>query len=175
MTIAGLTGGIACGKTTVSRIMKDYGFAVISADDISHTITEKNRLVLSRIKKTFGKEFLNKDGSLIRENLSKIIFADKEKREMLNKIVHPQIIRSIEDEISAYKKMGVDIIIIEAALLFEIGYDQNVDIKLVVATNRNLQIKRLMKRDNCDKKEAIIRVKKGNNNFPFKFSFIIFL
>lgn len=158
MILVGLTGGIASGKTTACKIISKCGLPIISADEISHKLTREDCTILKEIESKFGKGVLEKDGSLNRKKMASIIFNDRKKRELLNKIIHPVIINSINSEIKRLKKRQGMLVIIEAALLFESEYDKMVDHKLVIAVDPSVQIRRLQERDSITKEETLRRI-----------------
>ncbi|SKA99913.1 dephospho-CoA kinase [Caloramator quimbayensis] len=158
MKIIGLTGGIASGKSFVSDILKEEGIIVIDADIISREIVFKGSEALKDIEQNFGKEVLNNDGTLNRKRLGSLVFSDKNKLETLNKIMHPKIIDEIKKRIETVRMQGVNLCVIDAPLLIETGLYHIVDIVLLVYVNREVQIKRLIKRDNISFEEAEKRI-----------------
>ncbi len=149
--VLGLTGGIATGKTLVSSFFRELGAEVIDADEIARLIVQKGSPVLNRIEEAFGKEVFLEDGSLNRKRLRELIISDPEKRMLLNSITHPVIIAKEEELV---EKSQSDIVIVDAALLIESGsYKRFKEIILVYAPFE-VQLARLMKRDNMDKESA---------------------
>jgi len=96
MLILGLTGGIACGKSTVAHLLETRGAKVIDADKIAHEVMRPGTNVWKGIVDYFGKSILNKDSSINREKLARIIFAEEKKRRKLEEIVHPAVIKIIK-------------------------------------------------------------------------------
>lgn len=160
MILVGLTGGIASGKSTASSIFKELGAYIIDADILAREIVEPLKPAWKDVVKNFGKGILNKDNSINRKKLAEIVFNNKKKREMLNAIVHPRVLKrakEIEREIA--KKDPEAVIIFDAALLIESGAYKKMDKNIVVYADEDVQIKRLMKRDGLTKDEAIKRIK----------------
>ena len=161
--VIGLTGGIGTGKSTVSQILRNKGFSVIDLDVISHKVIEFPSVV-EKIVKNFGKEVLennenNNDGNrtISREKLGKIIFSDREKRFTLNSIMHPEILRIMQKKILKCKSKNEKenkIIFVEIQLLFEVQWEKEFDYILLVAAKRNIQVRRVLKRDKRSEKEA---------------------
>ena len=162
--VIGLTGGIGTGKSTVSQILKDRGFTVIDLDVISHEVV-KFPSVVEKIIKNFGREVLvdNEAENYIvsRKKLGKIIFADKEKRFALNSIMHPEILRVMRKKILECKlkkekdeKGKNKIIFVEIQLLFEVGWENEFDLILLVWADKNTQIKRVLARDKRSENET---------------------
>jgi dephospho-CoA kinase len=147
MKVLGITGGIATGKTTVSKILKRYGGYLISADDIAHRIILPKKKAYKKIVKQFGKEILNKNLTINRKKLADIIFKKKKLRKILENITHPEIIKTIKKEIKKAKKgKKYKFIILEAPLLFEAKISNLADLIIVVACSKKTQIKRLIKK-----------------------------
>ena len=141
--ILGLTGGLGSGKTYVAKIFKSYAAQVIDADNIAHSIIRPGKKTYKRVVKNFGRQILNKDKTVNRSWLARIIFSDKKLLFKLNRIMHPEIIRIIKTKIKTASKQ---IIIIDAPLLIEAGLKKMVDKIIVVAATKENQINRLLKR-----------------------------
>ena len=91
MLNVGLTGGIACGKSTVSRMLAEKGAVLIDFDELAHAVQEPEGAVWREIVRHFGEEILHEDRTIDRRKLGETVFADLEKRELLNRLVHPAI------------------------------------------------------------------------------------
>ncbi len=160
MILVGLTGGIASGKSTASKIFKDLGAYIIDADVLSREVVEPSKPAWSKIVKRFGKEILNKDNSINRKKLAEIVFNNKKKRELLNSIVHPIVFkRAKEIEKEIVKKDPDAVIIFDAALLIESGAYKKMDKNIVVYADEDVQIKRLLNRNRFAKDEAVKRIR----------------
>lgn len=155
--VIGLTGGIGTGKSTVSQILKDRGFPVIDLDVISHEVIEFSSVV-EKIVQNFGREVLDEDEAgnctISREKLGKIIFANKEKRLALNSIMHPEILKVMHKKILECKSEKNKIIFVEVQLLFEVQWEKEFDYILLVATKRDMQVRRVLERDKRSEEEA---------------------
>ncbi|AEE91750.1 dephospho-CoA kinase [Tepidanaerobacter acetatoxydans] len=148
MTVVGLTGGIASGKSTVSSLLKDKGAAIIDADEIAKEIMSKGKPVWINVVNHFGEQILNDDKSDIdRKKLADIVFSDRIQLEALNSLTHPEILKEIKKQLENYKKAGRKVIVIDAALLLESGLDALVDEVWLVAVDEKTQIKRLIMRE----------------------------
>lgn len=154
--IIGLTGSIATGKSQSSKIFKQLGCYIIDADKLSRTLTVKGSKCLADIVRVFGKDILKPNGELDRKKLGLIVFSDKQAKTELEKIIHPHIIKEINEVIA--KKYKTADIIVDAPLLFEVGLDRVCDKVIVIYAKYHLQLKRLMKRDNLSKQEAEKRI-----------------
>jgi len=160
MILVGLTGGIASGKSTASKIFKKLGAYIIDADVLAREVVEPLKPAWKEIVRSFGKGVLNKDNSINRKRLAEIVFNNKKKRELLNSIVHPRVFKrakEIEKEIA--EKDPEVVIIFDAALLIESGYYKKMDKNIVVYADEDVQVKRLIKRDGLTKDEAKKRIK----------------
>lgn len=167
MRVIGLTGGIASGKSTISKMIKEIGIPIIDADEISREIVSKDSLVLKRIAKEFGEDVLNEDGTLNRKKLSNIVFRESTLLKKLNLITHPAIKNKIKEKIEEYKKSGIKCCVIDAALLIEAGFLDITDLCLLVYVDKDVQLKRLMDRDNITY-EAALRIIESQMNLDEK-------
>ncbi|MGE4384721.1 MAG: dephospho-CoA kinase [Endomicrobiaceae bacterium] len=154
--IIGLTGSIATGKSQSSKIFKELGCYIIDADKISWLLTTKGSRSLKDIVDNFGTDVLTAQGYLNRKKLADIIFNDKQSKKDLERILHPHIIKKI-NEIIAKKYECVDIIV-DAPLLFEVGLDRICDKIIVIYAEYHLQLNRLIRRDKISKEEAVQRI-----------------
>ena len=158
--IIGLTGGIASGKSTVSKYLAEKGFKVYDADKIAKDISEK-KLVQEEIIATFGDKILEENRNIDRKKLKEIVFEDKEKLKQLNAIIHPKVI----DFYKKLKEKNTDeIIIFDVPLLFESGIEKFCDKILVVISDYEIQLNRIVERDKIDRDlaEKIIKSQLSN-------------
>ena len=149
MLVLGLTGNIGCGKSSVSTIFMNHGIEIVDADIVARHIFEDLDL-LNKVFSTFGETIKNEDGSLNRKALGNIVFNDDEKLIALNNLTHPKIKENI--------LKGKKIVAIDAALLIEDNYLPYIDKLILVTCKKDIQIKRIIARDNCTEKEAISRI-----------------
>jgi dephospho-CoA kinase len=155
----GLTGGIACGKSTVAELLQDLGAAVIDADLEAKLLMRPGLPVWSSLVHEFGSGILNFDQSINSRRLGNIVFADKQALAKLNALVHPQVVEVISGKIRGYQaEARWPAIVLDAALLFEAGADKLVDCIWVVSVNRQTQIQRLMERDKIEYCQALQRI-----------------
>lgn len=158
MRIIGLTGGIACGKTTVAGWLKALGAAVIDADEISHELTGPGGQALPAIFQAFGQGVKNFDGTLNRKALGDLVFGDEAQRQRLNRILHPLVKARMAEETECCRKMGVSTVIWDVPLLYEAGMAGMTDQVWCVSAPRELQIARLKERDGLSREEAEARL-----------------
>ena len=155
--IIGLTGSISTGKTQVSNYLRDRGEKVIDADLIAREVVDLEP-VKKKIKEAFGNG-IYKDDELDRKALGEIVFRDKEKRQVLNEIEHPEIYRLILEEIKKSKgRVFVDIPLLFESEELNKKYNLNFDEIWLVYVDRETQIKRLMKRDDISEDFALEKI-----------------
>lgn len=140
----GLTGGIGCGKTTVSKLFEHLNVPVIDADTLAHQLVEVGQPALKEIALVFGSDILNKEGSLNRKKLGQLIFSDSLQKQKLEAILHPQIYKAIQ---AALNLLDSAYCIISIPLLFETNMIDLVDRILVIDCPEESQIERVHKRD----------------------------
>ena len=156
MKIIGLTGGIATGKSTVSKMLRKSGYEVIDADAIVHELQATGSPLLLAIANAFGPTILHEDGSLNRGKLGKIIFDNTDARAQLDAIVHPAVRAKFEERIRSSK---ADVLFLDIPLLFEAGFDDLTDANLVIRASEKMQLKRLKIRDALTGQEAQARIR----------------
>ncbi len=160
----GVTGGIGGGKSVVCEMFKKLGVPVLSADEIARHVSETNAEVVRRIAQEFGPEFYTKEGLLDRKRMASVVFSDRKQKEKLNAIVHPFVIRRINEEMELIKRRtGAPFVIHEAALIYEAGADKDLDYVVVVDAEEEIRIRRVMKRDGVSREEVLQRI---NSQMP---------
>ncbi len=157
MLVLGLTGNIGCGKSSVSTIFMENNIKVVDADIVARQIFDDKNL-LNEVFSTFGKSIRNQDGSLNRRALGNIVFNDDEKLILLNNLTHPKIKQKILSKVEEYKNQGEKIVVIDAALLIEDDYIPYIQKLILITCRKEIQINRIIARDNCTKEEAISRI-----------------
>lgn len=157
MLVIGLTGNIGCGKSSLSKILEENYFDIIDADLISREIMNNSDL-LKDVFDTFGDNIKRNDGTLDRKKLGEIVFNDDEKLIELNSLTHPAIKKEIIKKINNIKSNNKDIAIVDAALLIEGNFLDLVDKLVVITCNENIQLERIINRDNITKNEAMSRI-----------------
>lgn len=149
MKVYGITGSIACGKSTVTRYLLDRGWIVIDADQLSREALTFDKESILKVKQLFG---CVDDGIVDRKALGKIVFHDKKSKKQLEDIIHPYVIKKMEEAIEIHQDK--DFIFLDIPLLFESHLEYLCDKIIVVYLNEKTQIKRLMKRDKIDETYA---------------------
>ena len=158
MKIVGLTGGISSGKSTVSSYFKQLEIPVIDADEVARKVVEPNSQGAIEIKKAFGSDVFEEDGSLNRQKLGTLIFSNVENRQKLDELLQPLIKIMILEEIEEHRQKGENMIVLDLPLLFEKQYEELCEEIIVVYVPRELQLERLMKRNQYTKQEALSRI-----------------
>jgi dephospho-CoA kinase len=154
--VIGLTGGIASGKSLVSKTLQGLGMTVIDADDISHEILAHDTSIKQKVNQIFGKEVLNEEGEIDRGKLGSIVFSRKPGlRKDLEAILHPPI---REEMWKRARENRSDNVVLDIPLLIETDEHERVDVVIVVYATRELQIQRLMARDGISRQEAMGRI-----------------
>lgn len=155
----GLTGSIAVGKSFVCTIFRELGAFVLDADKTAREVVEPNTKGLGQIIEAFGEEILQPNGELDRVKLGAIVFIDEMQRQLLNSIVHPLVIEAQNEWLTKQERENPrSIAIIEAALMIESGGYNRFSKLIVVWCDIDIQLKRLMLRNNLSEAEALGRI-----------------
>lgn len=156
--IIGLTGSIASGKSTVSKMLEEKGYPIIDADRVARQVVEPGSETLKKIGDLFGEEVIKPDGTMDREKVGALIFSDPARRKQLNDIIHPAIRGEMLRQRSDYLAQGYRTIIMDIPLLFESKLQHFVDKILVVSVTEENQLTRLMERNGLNDKDAKARI-----------------
>ncbi len=160
MLRVGLTGSIGVGKSFVAGVLAELGCYVLDADQTARSVVEKGSKGLAAVVAAFGPKVLRDDGTLDRQGLSSIIFADQEKRELLNSILHPHIIEAQNQQLDQWQASDPDsIAVVDAALMIESGSYKRFDKLIVVYCRPEVQLQRIMVRDGISLAAAQLRVR----------------
>jgi dephospho-CoA kinase len=159
MLTAGLTGGIATGKSTVAEMFREMGAAIVCADRLARDAVRKGEPARDEIVAAFGAEVLGPDGELDREEVGRRIFPDPEARRRLEAIVHPRVFAAMEDRIAEIGRENPgSVAILDVPLLFESGMERRLRPIIVVYAPEATQRARLMARDGRSEAEARDRI-----------------
>lgn len=150
--VIGVTGGIGTGKSESIKFFMKYGAEIIDCDLISKEVSESKEMI-EKLKEVFGDEIV-KTGKLDRKKLREIVFNDKEKLLNLNSLMHPLILFKVREEIKNRSK-NKNIVIVEMPLLFEVGFETEVEKTVVISAPFELQLERVIKRDSLNYYEAV--------------------
>ncbi len=158
MLVIGLTGSIGTGKSEAAGLLEALGASLISADQVGHEAYSPNTEAWEQVVAAFGGGILQEDGEINRRELGAIVFSDPGKLEKLNQIMHPRMARVVADKIEILRSQGVDVVVVEAALLFEAGWDSLVEEVWVTDSPEEIVIERLKQRNGLSEEEARKRI-----------------
>ena len=147
MKIIGLTGGIACGKSTVSKVLRTLGAAIIDADALAHELAQPYQPIFNVYVERFGREVVTVDGTLDRAAVARRVFADPVVRAEVDAVTHPLIRTAAEERLRAAELEQKRAAVLDVPLLFEAGWDTLADETWVVALPEEEQMARLLARD----------------------------
>lgn len=156
--VIGLTGGIASGKSTVSKLLIANNIPVIDADKVVYELEAKGKPGLNALIKVFGQQILTPDGELNRKKLGQLVFNDSDKMSKLNQVMQPLIWDEIWQRVTKLRHNGVPYVVLDVPLLFEAGYAKKCDLVIVVNVDLEKQLQRLQKRNSYSKVEARHRI-----------------
>ena len=158
MLLIGLTGSIGTGKSAAAGYLEALGASLISADQVGHEAYTPNTEAWEQVVATFGDKILREDKEIDRSKLGALVFSDPSKLEQLNKIMHPRMARMVADKIEVLRSQGVGVVVVEAALLFEAGWDSLVEEVWVTDSPEQIVIERLKQRNGLSEEEARKRI-----------------
>ncbi len=159
--IIGLTGSFGSGKSTVARIFARHGAAVVDADRLAHRLIAPGTDIYRKVVKAFGAGILDRKGKIAREKLGRLVFRDKGKLELLNRMIHPEVKRIIRERIRAAQ----NVVVLDVPLLFEAGMDRLCNKTIVVFCDRTVQLRRLSLKRGLTTPEALLRL---NSQMPLE-------
>jgi len=159
MLIIGITGNFGTGKTTVSKMLAELGAVTISADELGHEFLQPNTQTYTKILAAFGKSILKPDGEIDRSKLGRLVFADAAALKKLNQIMHPRIYEIVRQKITEEsQKSGVQVVVIEAALLIEAGWIPLLDQLWVTIAPEATIVRRLKSSRGLSEEQVLARL-----------------
>lgn len=158
MRVVGLTGGIACGKSSVAAVLSDSGIEVVDLDQIARDVVAPDRWGYRRVMRAFGREVLSEDGSIDRAKLGKLAFSDPDARRRLNRATHPAIFAALAQTLLSHWWRGTRVLVLDAPLLFESGLDRLTSVRVAVCATPAVQEARLVARDDIALEAARARI-----------------
>jgi dephospho-CoA kinase len=158
MLTIGLTGGIGTGKSAVANLLVQQGASIIDADRLGHEAYTPHSEAWEAVVAAFGTDILTSEGEIDRRKLGGIVFADETQLERLNGIMHPLMAKMVEDRKAAFDADGVAVTVVEAAVLFEAGWDSLVDEVWTTHASESTVVQRLFERNGLDESEARKRI-----------------
>jgi dephospho-CoA kinase len=154
MIVIGLTGGIGTGKSEAARILQGLGAVIINADQVGHEAYTPHSETWQEVVKAFGEVILQPNGEINRRKLGGIVFSDPEQLARLNRIMHPRMAKMVAERIKELAERGVSVVVVEAAILFEAGWDSLADEVWSTDSPEELVIQRLQARNGMSEEEA---------------------
>lgn len=158
MKVIGLTGGIGSGKSTVSRHLGEMGAVLIDADKVGHEAYQPGTETWKELVAAFGEEIITHDRTIDRKKLGAIVFAAPEELARLNRIVHPRMFNMMKDRIEEYRKQGVEVVVMEAAILFEANWTPLVDEVWVTVASESTVVQRTRERTGLPEEQIRARI-----------------
>jgi dephospho-CoA kinase len=156
--VFGLTGGICAGKTTASNVIAKHDIPIVDADLIARQVVEPGTFLLDDLIETFGREYLNADGTLNRTKLGALVFGDAEHLRVLNKLMLPAINREAKKQFGKLSEEGHRLICFDGATIIESGHALVYKPLILIYCSPETQVQRLMKRNPLSREEALLRV-----------------
>ena len=161
MYVIGLTGGIGSGKSTVAEVLAAEGAAVLSADLVGHEVYQPGRPAWQEIVDAFGPEVVAADGTIDRKKLGPIVFADPKNLARLNAITHPRMKELMREKLAELEAKGVAFAVLEAALLFDAGWDDLADEVWVTVAPPQIAAQRAAQRSGIPVEQVLERIMKA--------------
>lgn len=160
MIVAGLTGGIASGKSTVAEVLRRCGAVIIDADCIARRIVDPGQPAWQEIRAVFGEAICRPDGQIDRDALGRVVFGDADLRRRLEAITHPRVGAEIAAQLQRAARQRPDgVVIMDIPLLFETGRTEGLAEIIVVYVPQGIQRQRLMQRNGFDNEQAEARIR----------------
>jgi dephospho-CoA kinase len=164
MYAIGLTGGIASGKSTVVQMLEQKGAALLSADAVGHEVYEPGRPAWHEIVDAFGRQVVAEDGTIDRKKLGAVVFSDPRQLQKLNAITHPRIKEMMREKLNEERGRGTQVVVLEAALLFDAGWDDLTDEVWVTVAPPEVAAGRTAERSALSVEEALSRIRAQMSN-----------
>ncbi len=164
MYVIGLTGGIGSGKSTVVRMLEQKGAVLLSADAVGHEVYLPGRPAWQEIVDAFGRQVVAEDGTIDRKKLGAIAFSDPQQLQRLNAITHPRMKEMMREKLQAERAGGTQVAVLEAALLFDAGWDDLTDEVWVTVVPPELAARRTAERSGLSVEEVLSRIRAQMSN-----------
>ncbi|HDN59657.1 MAG TPA: dephospho-CoA kinase [Candidatus Marinimicrobia bacterium] len=157
MITLGVTGGLGSGKTTACGFLKEKGAVVFDADAVAKNIILTNQHVQQTIEETFNVKVV-REGRLDTKKLASLAFVSEENQSTLNNIVHPEVIKVLEEEIESHRGK-TELFVVDAPLIFESGLDARLDYTVLIYAKLKIRLERALRRGNLSREEIMRRIK----------------
>jgi len=153
-----VTGNIASGKSLVAEMLREKGCALIDADKVAHGLYASNPGLVRELAHAFGDGIVRQDGTLDRARLGSLVFGSPEALKTLNALVHPHLLTALREEIASARRV-MNAVVVDAALIYEWGIQDEFDTVILVAAPEELRVERLMARSGLGREDALARVR----------------
>lgn len=153
-----ITGGIASGKSTFSKLVKSMKLPFVDCDALVRDAYEQGGLIYEAVVKTFGLSILDASGNVDRKRLGELVFSNPEARKLIDDVTHPIVKALVAKELEKFEAAGEAHAFVDIPLLFETGAELQYDASILIDTDETLQIRRLMKRNHLSEAAAIARI-----------------
>lgn len=154
--VIGITGQIGSGKSAVAALFRQFGAVVVDADRIGRDVVDQSPKLRRALVRAFGKSILDKRGGIIRSRLAELAFADQESKRVLDRLVHPHLLRELRHQVKAARRGRV--VVIDAALLLDWEMDRELDAVVLVHAARAVRLRRLIAKGMA-KQDALARLR----------------
>ena len=158
MKVIGLTGGIGSGKSTVSRFLAELGAVILDADKVGHEAFKPDTEIWRQVVAAFGSQILTPGGDIDREKLGEMVFGNPESLARLNQIMHPRMYEIVTAQLDDYRRQGIDVVVLEAPLLIEVGWASSVDEVWVTVASEATVLSRLEEQKGLSRQKALARI-----------------
>lgn len=155
MLVFGITGGSGSGKSSASERFRENGIYVIDADKTAREVVRQGEPCLEELVKELGSEILNDDGSLNRRKTGEIVFSDKKKLDILNRVTHKYIQKALEDQLN---KIDTDIAAVDGAVIIGSPIEKMCSFLVSIMADKEIRVKRIMARDDISREAALKRI-----------------
>ena len=159
MKVIGLTGGRGSGKSTVSQCLAELGAVIIDADKVGHEAFKPDTGAWHEVVATFGRQIIAPSGEIDRKKLGGIVFSQPEALLRLNRIMHPKMHDMMKSQIEDYRRQGVEVVVLEAAILIEANWTSLVDEVWVTVTSEAMVLERLKQQRGLDEEQTLARIR----------------
>ncbi|HEV8573961.1 MAG TPA: dephospho-CoA kinase [Dehalococcoidia bacterium] len=161
MYVVGLTGGIGTGKSVVVRVLEERGAAILDADRVGHEVYLPGRAAYEEIVAEFGDSVVAEDGTIDRKKLGPIVFSSPDKLARLNAITHPRMKEMMREKLADAERAGAKVVVLEAALLFDAGWDDLTDEVWVTVVDGETAARRASERSGIPVGDVLERIQKA--------------
>jgi dephospho-CoA kinase len=162
--VIGLTGGIGSGKSTVSQYLKELGAVIIDADKVGHEAFQPGTEAWREVVATFGRDIVTPNGEIDRKKLGAIVFDNPQALTQLNRIMHPKMRDMMKTQIDEYRRQGVAVVVLEAAILIEANWTSLVDEVWVTTAGESAVLERLKKQRGLAEEQTLSRIRSQLSN-----------